>query len=247
MTTKGRPRGFDLEAALDAALMEFWRHGYEATSMSALTKAMGISPPSLYAAFGDKRQLFSAAVGRYAETHGSYGARALARPTARESVETMLELAASGYADPAHPPGCFVVDGATNTSDASREVREELRARREGTKHAIAAKIVADVDAGLLPSPVREEADGLAAFYASVIQGMSTQARDGADRATLERIASLAMRAWPSGGEDGGKGGAGHGSGAGRGAGAAAGAEGGSESARAAAHAKAATGRSPGA
>ncbi|QKW23441.1 TetR/AcrR family transcriptional regulator [Kitasatospora sp. NA04385] len=198
MTPKGRPRGFDLEAALDAALMEFWRHGYEATSMSGLTRAMGISPPSLYAAFGDKRQLFSAAVGRYAETHGSYGAQALARPTAREAVETMLGLAATGYTDPAHPPGCFVVDGATNTSDASQEVREELCARRESTKRAVAAKIVADVEAGLLPPRAREEADGLAAFYASVIQGMSTQARDGADRATLERIAELAMRAWPS-------------------------------------------------
>ncbi|WP_063759692.1 TetR/AcrR family transcriptional regulator [Kitasatospora sp. NRRL B-11411] len=198
MATKGRPRSFDRDAALDAALTEFWRHGYEATSLSGLTKAMGINPPSLYAAFGDKRQLFTAAVQRYAATHGSYSARALARPTAREAVETMLGLAAAGYAEPGHPPGCFVVDGATNTTDAAQDVREELRALREGVKQALAARITADAAAGLLPPVTRDEADGLAAFYASVIQGMSTQARDGADRATLERIAALAMRAWPS-------------------------------------------------
>ncbi|WAL75908.1 TetR/AcrR family transcriptional regulator [Kitasatospora sp. YST-16] len=198
MATKGRPRSFDRDAVLDAALTEFWRHGYEATSLSGLTKAMGINPPSLYAAFGDKRQLFTAAVQRYAATHGSYSARALARPTAREAVETMLGLAAAGYAEPGHPPGCFVVDGATNTTDAAQDVREELRALREGVKQALAARITADAAAGLLPPVTRDEADGLAAFYASVIQGMSTQARDGADRATLERIAALAMRAWPS-------------------------------------------------
>ncbi|MFF4341835.1 TetR/AcrR family transcriptional regulator [Kitasatospora sp. NPDC001540] len=203
MTTKGRPRSFDRDAALDAALHEFWRHGYEATSLAGLTKAMGINPPSLYAAFGDKRRLFTAAVQRYADTHGRYGALALARPTAREAVETMLRLAAAEYAAPGHPPGCLVVDAATNTTDAARDVREELRAVREGNKKAIAAKITADAAAGLLPPGVAEEADALAGFYASVIQGMSTQARDGADRAALERIAEIALRAWPAGtGED---------------------------------------------
>jgi AcrR family transcriptional regulator len=194
-TTKGRPRGFDRDQALEAALMEFWRHGYEATSIATLTKAMGINPPSLYAAFGDKRKLFSAAVQRYAETHGDYGARALTQPTARAVVETMLRLAATEYTGTDHPPGCLVVDGATNTTAASQDVAEELRTYRESTKQAIAARITADIDAGLLPPDI--DGAALATFYATVIQGMSTQARDGADEEDLQRVADVALAAWP--------------------------------------------------
>lgn len=196
-TPRGRPRGFDRDAALEAALIEFWRHGYEATSIATLTKAMGVNPPSLYAAFGDKRKLFTEAVQRYADTHGSYGARALAQPTAREAVETLLRLAATEYTADDHPPGCLVIDGATNTTDASRDVAEELRGYREGTKKAFADKIAADVRAGLLPGDT--DAAALAAFYAAVIQGMSTQARDGASEAELQRLADVALMAWPAG------------------------------------------------
>lgn len=195
MTTRGRPRGFDRDAALDAALIEFWRHGYEATSIAALTKAMGINPPSLYAAFGDKRQLFGEAVRRYAQTHGDYGARALAEPTARATVETMLRLAAAAYTTADHPPGCLVIDGATNTTEASQDVAQELRGYREGTKKAIADKITADVHAGLLSADT--DAMALATFYSSVIQGMSTQARDGASEDDLQRVADVALKAWP--------------------------------------------------
>ena len=175
--------------------MEFWRHGYEATSIATLTKAMGINPPSLYAAFGDKRKLFTAAVQRYAETHGDYGARALGQPTARGVVETLLRLAATEYTEAGHPPGCLVIDGATNTSEASQDVAEELRGYREGTKQAIAERISADVEAGALPPET--DAAGLATFYAAVIQGMSTQARDGASEAELQRVADVALAAWP--------------------------------------------------
>ncbi|WP_323748151.1 TetR/AcrR family transcriptional regulator [Catenulispora rubra] len=195
-TTKGRPRGFDRDQALEAALMEFWRHGYEATSISTLTKAMGINPPSLYAAFGDKRKLFSAAVQRYAETHGDYGTRAMGQPTARGVVETMLRLAATEYTATDHPPGCLVIDAATNTSDASQDVAEELRGYREDTKQAIAERIAADVQAGALPPTT--DAPALATFYAAVIQGMSTQARDGASEADLQRVADVALAAWPA-------------------------------------------------
>ena len=194
-TTKGRPRGFDRDQALEAALMEFWRHGYEATSIAALTKAMGINPPSLYAAFGDKSKLFSAAVQRYVETHGDYGTRALREQSARAVVETMLRLAATEYTEADHPPGCLVIDGATNTTEASQDVAEELRGYREGTKQALAERISADIEAGLLPP--KTDAAALATFYAAVIQGMSTQARDGAGEADLQRVADVALAAWP--------------------------------------------------
>ena len=192
----GRPREFDRDVALDRALTEFWRNGYEATSVSALTRAMGIKPPSLYAAFGDKRKLFSEAVARYVETYGSYGSRALAEPGARAAVAKMMELAAIEYTEAGHPPGCLVISAAVNCAPANEDVEAELRAQRESTKHAIAQKIDADVAAGELPAGTDSAA--LATFYAAVIQGMNTQARDGASRDELNRIAALAMAAWPA-------------------------------------------------
>jgi len=203
--SRGRPRAFDRDTALDAALFEFWRHGYEATSVATLTKAMGINPPSLYAAFGDKRKLFTEAVSRYAESYGSYGTHALELPTAREAVEHMLRTIAVDYTDPAHPPGCLVIHGAVNTTVASEDVKQELRAYREGTKRAIINKIADDITKGLLPP--RTDAEALGTFYAAVIQGMSTQAVDGATREELERLTDVALNAWPpaQGGYDPGR------------------------------------------
>jgi AcrR family transcriptional regulator len=195
--TRGRPRGFDRTVALDRALAEFWRHGYEATSIALLTRAMGINPPALYSAFGDKRTLFSEAVKRYAQTYGQYGSRSLTESTARAAVHRMLREAAAEYTEPSHPPGCLVINGAVNVTPGDADVRAELRGFREATKHALAQKIHADVQAGLLP----EETDSLAlaTFYSAVIQGMSTQACDGAGRENLERVVDLAMTVWPTG------------------------------------------------
>jgi AcrR family transcriptional regulator len=188
---RGRPRGFDRSTALDRALTEFWKHGYEATSIAGLTAAMGISPPSLYAAFGDKRTLFTEAVARYADTYGQYGSRALGESTARAAVERMLREAAAEYTDPNHPPGCLVINGAVNTTAADEDVKAELRTFRDG----IARKIDTDIDAGIVPK--NTDSCALATFYATVIQGMSTQACDGASHRDLTRVVELAMNAWP--------------------------------------------------
>jgi AcrR family transcriptional regulator len=194
-TKRGRPRRFDRDAALESALLEFWRHGYDATSIATLTRAMGVNPPSLYAAFGDKRQLFGEAVRRYVATYGSYGARALAEPTARAAVARMLRDAAAAYTGSGTPAGCLLVNGAATCGPGAEEAEAELRAVREGTKAAIAAKIEADVRAGRLPAGT--DARALAGYAATVAQGMCTQARDGAGRAELERVAELALAAWP--------------------------------------------------
>ncbi|MEU7894332.1 TetR/AcrR family transcriptional regulator [Nonomuraea sp. NPDC049152] len=182
-----RQRSFDRDEALESALREFWRHGYEATSVASLTQAMGIRPPSLYAAFGDKRRLFEEAVTRYQETHGAFTTRALAEaPTGREAIERVLLEAAEQYTDPAHPPGCLIISAAVNCGPESAEVEEWLRGFRQAAKEALEARIGGP------------DAPALAVFYASVIQGMSTQARDGATREELERVARLAMLAYPA-------------------------------------------------
>ncbi|MFI1581637.1 TetR/AcrR family transcriptional regulator [Embleya sp. NPDC020630] len=196
--TQGRPRGFDREAALDRAVIEFWQHGYEATSVSGLTAAMGIKPPSLYAAFGDKRALFSEAIQRYGVTYGAVAGRALdAEPDARRGMERMLYALAEAYTEPGHPPGCMVITAAVNCTAAAEEVKAELRALREASKAAFRRRIAADVAAGRLPADT--DPDDLATYYAAVVQGMSTQAVDGVGRERLERVAELAMRSWPDG------------------------------------------------
>ncbi len=193
---RGRPREFDRETALERALRLFWEHGYEATSVSGLTKAMGISPPSLYAAFGDKRTLFEEAVARYQESYGAFTPRALTEePTARGAIERVLKEAAVEFCDPGHPGGCLIISAAVNCGPESSDVEAFLRNIRESGKRAMRDRIASGVRDGELPADT--DAAALASYYAAVFQGMSTQARDGAERTELEAIADLAMLAWP--------------------------------------------------
>ncbi|MFI6602227.1 TetR/AcrR family transcriptional regulator [Nonomuraea sp. NPDC050536] len=193
-----RQRAFDRDAALESAIHAFWRRGYEATSVAELTQVMGIRPPSLYAAFGDKLRLFEEAVTRYGATYGSFTDRALAEePTARAAIERVLRETAAEFTDPGHPPGCLVVSGAENCGPESEEAEELLRSFRAKSRARLSARIEADVQAGRLPAGT--DPVSLSDFYATVIQGMSQQSRDGASRESLERVADLAMNAWPTG------------------------------------------------
>ncbi|MEU6824523.1 TetR/AcrR family transcriptional regulator [Streptomyces atriruber] len=196
MATKqrGRPRSFDRETALEQAIRTFWENGYEGTSVSDLTRVMGIGAPSLYAAFGDKRTLFDEVVVRYGATHGVFGARAFdEEPTARAAVSRMLHEAAAEFTDPSHPRGCLVISAATNCT--TPEVEEALRDRRNTNVGLIESRIRASVAAGELPDSIDPAA--LARYTGAVFQGMSQQARDGATREDLEAVADLAMTAWP--------------------------------------------------
>jgi AcrR family transcriptional regulator len=192
--TRGRPRSFDRATALEKALMAFWEHGYEATSVSDLTRVMDIGAPSLYAAFGDKRLLFEEVVQEYGARYGSFGTRALAEePTARAGVDRMLREAAVEYTAPGRPHGCLVIHAAANCSTV--EVEEDLRRRRNANIAAIESRIAADVVGGVLPPDT--DAAALARYVGAMIQGMSQQARDGASREELEALAEIALAVWP--------------------------------------------------
>ncbi|MET9437626.1 TetR/AcrR family transcriptional regulator [Streptomyces sp. NPDC006551] len=196
MTTKrrGRPRSFDRRAALEQAMTAFWEHGYETTSVSDLTGAMGISAPSLYAAFGDKRTLFEEVVEAYAVAYGAFGDKALAEePTARDALARMLKEAADAFTDPSHPRGCLVISSAINCSNP--EVAEALRERRNRSLASFEARIRRGADAGELPGDT--DTGALARLCGAVLQGMSQQARDGATREELKAVAEAAMGAWP--------------------------------------------------
>ncbi|MFE7315272.1 TetR/AcrR family transcriptional regulator [Streptomyces sp. NPDC057555] len=193
---RGRPRSFDRDTALEKAIRSFWEYGYESTSISDLTREMGISAPSLYAAFGDKRALFGEAIAVYGEQYGGFISRALAEEsTARRGVERALREAAVEYTVPDRPRGCMVISAALNTAPASAEVAASLREKRQSNTQEVERAIRADVATGELPAGT--DAGALAAYVSAVIAGMSQSARDGADRATLETVAALAMCAWP--------------------------------------------------
>ncbi|WP_033209903.1 TetR/AcrR family transcriptional regulator [Streptomyces bikiniensis] len=194
---RGRPRSFDRPTALEQATMAFWEHGYETTSVSDLTRAMGISAPSLYAAFGDKKTLFEEVVETYVLSYGAYGGRAFAEEvTARDAVGRMLGEAAHLFTESGHPPGCLVISAAVNCS--TPEVEAILRDRRNANLAFFEDRIRRDVEAGELPAGTDPRA--LARFSGAVLQGMSQQARDGATAEELAAVAEAAMRAWPTGG-----------------------------------------------
>lgn len=193
---RGRPLSFDRDAALETAMHVFWERGYEAASIADLTSAMGITPPSLYTAFGDKEQLFLEAIERYALGYGSAGARALnEEPTARGAIERWLLEAANELTQPCHPKGCMVVMAATNCSAAAERVQDALLLRRTEAIANVGRRIQGGIDSGELPPDT--DAKDLANFYATIYQGMSMQAKDGATHESLLATVRTAMRSWP--------------------------------------------------
>ncbi|MFL6696595.1 MAG: TetR/AcrR family transcriptional regulator [Vitreoscilla sp.] len=193
---RGRPLSFDRDAALETAMHVFWERGYEAASIADLTSAMGITPPSLYTAFGDKEQLFLEAIERYALGYGSAGARALdEEPTARGAIERWLLEAANELTQPCHPKGCMVVMAATNCSAAAERVQDALLLRRTEAIANVGRRIQGGIDSGELPPDT--DAKDLANFYATIYQGMSMQAKDGATHESLLATVRRAMRSWP--------------------------------------------------
>ena len=193
---RGRPLSFDRDAALETAMHVFWERGYEAASIADLTSAMGITPPSLYTAFGDKEQLFLEAIERYALGYGSAGARALdEEPSARGAIERWLTEAANELTQPCHPKGCMVVMAATNCSAAAERVQDALLLRRTEAIANVGRRIQGGIDNGELPPDT--DAKDLANFYATIYQGMSMQAKDGATHESLMATVRTAMRSWP--------------------------------------------------
>ncbi|HEY9412611.1 MAG TPA: TetR/AcrR family transcriptional regulator [Jiangellaceae bacterium] len=197
MPGRGRPRSFDRDDALLRAMHVFWARGYEGTSIDDLTTAMGITKPSLYAAFDCKEALFRESIELYESLDGPHTTRNLdTGATAREAVEAMLRGNAEAYVDPATPPGCMIVlSGLLGTS-----ANDDVRAFLEGKRLEHEARLRARLDRGVSEGDLAPDADtaSLAAFYTTVLNGLSIQARDGASRATMHAVIDHAMAAWTS-------------------------------------------------
>ncbi|WP_369034131.1 MULTISPECIES: TetR/AcrR family transcriptional regulator [Streptomyces] len=191
----GRPRGFDADEALERAMLLFWEHGYEGASLASLTSAMGISTTSMYAAFGNKEELFRKALERYTEGPSAYVTRALDEPTAHGVATAILTGAVRTSTRPAHPHGCLGVQGALTASDAGQAVRDLLADWRNNGCASIQERLQRAVDEGDLPP----EADpGLLARYLTTMAfGISVQAASGIGRDELQTMADAALRNWP--------------------------------------------------
>jgi AcrR family transcriptional regulator len=190
----GRPLSFNRDAALQKAKLLFWRHGYEATSLNDLTDAMGVTPPSIYAAFGNKKGLFLEAVRLYLSDPLSPQEIMDAEPTARAAAQALMEGAAATFTNPATPPGCMLATSAISVSAAAADVQAELASLRNGVEAHLRERIERAQAEGELSADI--DAEALAAHTTAVIQGMSTLARDGAGHDKLMRVVALAMRAW---------------------------------------------------
>jgi AcrR family transcriptional regulator len=191
----GRPREFDPDRALDRALRVFWRSGYEGASMADLTEAMGITRPSLYAAFGNKEELFRKALDRYVDGPGGYVQIALAKPTAREVVEHLLYQAADAVTDPNNPPGCLAVQGALCCGEAAETIKQELMHRRANGEQELRRRFARAINEGDLPTG--SDAADLARYISAIVQGMAVQAAGGVSREQLRKIAEMTLRTWP--------------------------------------------------
>lgn len=194
--SKGKPRTFDREVALKGALSVFWKRGYEPASMTELCEAMDIKPPSLYAAFGNKAQLFMEAVTHYENVYWNDAWQALEdEPSLRKAMGGFFQTSAQILTSQDAPCGCMVVLGAANVSRDSQSVNDALKSLREEGKDCFLQRLKRGLDDGELPPETNVNI--LASTLNTLFHGMSIQARDGVDRAELEQVATIAMSLIP--------------------------------------------------
>ncbi|MGW3435021.1 TetR/AcrR family transcriptional regulator [Streptomyces melanosporofaciens] len=192
----GRPRGFDADEALERAMRVFWEQGYEGASLTDLTSAMGITRTSMYAAFGNKEELFRRALERYTEGPASYAARALREPTARQVATAFLGGSVRATTRPDCPTGCLGVQGSLAAGDPGRPARDALIAWRDEAISHLRDRLQRAVDEGDLPPDT--DPGLLARYLMTVANGIAVQAVGGATRDDLQQVADMALRTWPA-------------------------------------------------
>jgi AcrR family transcriptional regulator len=192
---RGNFRTFDTDAALDRALEVFWERGYEGSSLTALTNAIGISRPSLYAAFGNKEELFQKVLDRYEIGPMMFRTYAMQEPTARAVAERLLHGTIENITNEKTPKGCLFVQAALSCGEESEDIRKELISRRASTEYALSKRFEQAVVEGDLPP--HTDSDRLARYVTTIQHGLSVQATSGSTRDELLEVVDMAMMAWP--------------------------------------------------
>jgi AcrR family transcriptional regulator len=191
----GRPRAFDAEEALEKAMLVFWELGYEGASLADLTERMGISRKSMYAAFGNKEELFRKALRRYEEGPIAYVAESLRAATAREVAAAFLAGAVEATTRPGCPAGCLGVQGALAAGETGRIAHDILVEWRAGGHVHLRDRFQRAVEEGDLPAS--SDPDLIARYVMTIGNGIAVQAAGGATREDLQRVADAALRNWP--------------------------------------------------
>ena len=191
----GRPLSFDRDAALEQAMLTFWRYGYETTSIVDLTTAMGVTAPSLYTAFGDKKRLFLEAAYRYAGDPEVMARAIDGAPSAHDAAREMLNAAAVAYTGDTTPKGCLLASATASCSATSADVQNAIADIRRAVAERLRARVDRDTASGVLPPET--DAAALVGLVMAVTQGMSTLARDGTPRSSLLAIVEAALQGWP--------------------------------------------------
>ncbi len=192
---KGRPREFCTDRALAAALGVFWSKGYDGASMAELTDAMGITKPSLYAAFGNKEALFHKALDLYEAEKLAYMRKALQQPTARGVAEHILRGAIDAQTGSHDPRGCLGVISMNACGAEAESIKADVLQRRASSQAALVERFEQAKRDGDLPDHV--DIPGLTGYLFAILQGMAVQAGSGATRADLERVMATSLMMWP--------------------------------------------------
>ena len=192
----GRPREFDVDQALDAALCVFWRKGYEGASYTDLTQATGVERPALYAAFGNKEALFRKALNRYYERELAFFPAALALPSSREVVSRILHSAVELNTRYQDRTGCLGVNGVLAASDEAEPVRHAVIEARAMGETLLRERLERAQAEGDLPPSAH--CATLATYVCAVLHGIAVQAKAGFSREVLDAVADQALAAWPS-------------------------------------------------
>lgn len=191
----GRPRAFDTEDALERAMQTFWAQGYEGASLTDLTTAMGISRTSMYAAFGNKEELFRRVLQRYTDGPASYALRAVAEPTARLVATAWLHGSVTATKGDVGPVGCLGVQGALAAGASGREAHDVLVEWRQQGIDLLRSRFARAVDEGDLPAGA--DPAMLARYVMTVANGIAVQAATGVGPDELGQVADAALANWP--------------------------------------------------
>lgn len=192
---RGRPPAFNHDEALAKALEVFWTQGYEGASMAELTAAMGMNKPSIYAAFGNKEELFRQALKKYTSGPVAYIQEAMAQPTARQAAEMLLVKSAELLSGCGSPRGCMIVQGALTVGQGAELIKQELAAQRQGFEAMLKKRF----DQAMKDGDLTDDTDTaqLAKYIATIHQGISVQASSGAKKKDLLGVVQMAMQGWP--------------------------------------------------